>query len=107
MPSQFVWRAQPRVLPGLGNQWEPQMSCGGYLTVPVVAERSLDSIDANLSLKDYLSQRDLPSLASARFLTMWTFSVGDQYISLRAGIYLGDAQCHLFCDFRALWALGY
>lgn len=62
------------------------MSCGGYLTVPVVAERSQDSIDANLPQKDSLSERDLLFLASARFLNTWKFSVGDQYISLRAGI---------------------
>ena len=78
------------------------MSCGGYLTVPVVAERSQDGRDANLSLKDYLPQRNLPSLASARVLTMWKFSV-----QLPASRHLSDSQCHFFCDFRVLCVLGY
>lgn len=58
----------------------------------------------NLSQKDYLSQGNLPRLASAYFLNMWKFSGGS--VHLPKSRHLSEAKRRFFCDFRLLWALG-
>lgn len=112
MPSQFVWRAQPRVLPGLGNQQEPQMHafcespswCGGCFTVPVVAERTQDSVDANLWRKNYLLRgiHHPQPLDALEYLRVFS----SKSVCLLKSRHLSVAKCYFFCDFRVLQGLG-